>query len=176
MRNIFAKLPRLMQGKMKLLVQQVFLALTYAAALKRERDLIAKFTDRYPAAIEGLERDLEECVTYLRFPEAHLPADSDHESVGAAQRRRPPTHQEPTTAWGAPTPHPPHQTPTPRPAAALSAGADRHRRPGRPCPTTPQTAHAHPRTSRAAHWPGAAPLSPNILPSTPPCRSVGSPS
>ena len=71
MRNIFAKLPRLMQGKMKLLVQQVFLALTYAAALKRERDLIAKFTDRYPTAIEGLERDLEECVTYLRFPEAH---------------------------------------------------------------------------------------------------------
>lgn len=71
MRNILAKLPRLMQAKMKGLVQQVFLAPSYAAALKRGRDLIAKFKDRYPAAMECLERDLEECVTYLRFPEAH---------------------------------------------------------------------------------------------------------
>jgi transposase-like protein len=71
MRNILAKLPRLMQAKMKGLVQQVFLAPTYAAALKRGRDLIAKFKDRYPAALECLERDLEECVTYLRFPDEH---------------------------------------------------------------------------------------------------------
>jgi putative transposase len=71
MRNILAKLPRLMQAKMKGLVQQVFLAPSYAAALRRGRDLIAKFKDRYPAAMECLERDLEECVTYLRFPEAH---------------------------------------------------------------------------------------------------------
>jgi transposase-like protein len=71
MRNILAKLPRLMQATMKKLVQQVFLAPTYAAALKRGRDLIGKFKDRYPAAMDCLERDLEECVTYLRFPEAH---------------------------------------------------------------------------------------------------------
>jgi len=71
MRNILAKLPRLMQAKMKGLVQQVFLAPTYAAAMKRGRDLIAKFKDRYPAAMECLEKDLEECVTCLRFPEAH---------------------------------------------------------------------------------------------------------
>ena len=71
MRNILAKLPRLMQAKMKGLVQQIFLAPTYATAVKRGRDLIAKFKDRYPAAMECLERDLEECVTHLRFPEAH---------------------------------------------------------------------------------------------------------
>lgn len=71
MRNVVAKLPRLMQSKMKRLVHQVFGAPTYAAALKRGRDLIAKFKDRYPAAMECLERDLEECVTFLRFPEAH---------------------------------------------------------------------------------------------------------
>ena len=71
MRNVVAKLPRLMQSKMKGLVQHVFGAPTYAAALKRGRDLIAKFKDRYPAAMECVERDLEECVTYLRFPEAH---------------------------------------------------------------------------------------------------------
>jgi putative transposase len=39
--------------------------------MKRGRDLIAKFKDRYPAAMECLERDFEECVTYLRFPESH---------------------------------------------------------------------------------------------------------
>ncbi len=71
MRNILAKVPRLMKATMKKLVQQVFLAPSYAAALTRGRDLIAKFKDRYPAAMECLERDLEECVTYLRFPEAH---------------------------------------------------------------------------------------------------------
>lgn len=71
MRNILAKLPRLMQTKMKGLVQQVFLAPTYAVAVKRGRDLIAKFNDRYPAAMECLARDLEECVTCLQFPEAH---------------------------------------------------------------------------------------------------------
>lgn len=71
MRNILAKLPRLMQAKMKKLVQQVFLAPSYAVALKRGHDLIAKFKDRYPAALECLERDLEECLTYLQFPPAH---------------------------------------------------------------------------------------------------------
>lgn len=71
MRNILAKLPRVMQGQMKRLIQQVFLALSHAQALKRGRALIAQFRDRYPAAMECLERDLEECVTYLRFPSAH---------------------------------------------------------------------------------------------------------
>jgi len=71
MRNILSKLPRLMQVTMKKLLQQVFLAPSYAVALKRGRDLIAKFKDRYPAALECLERDLDECVTYLRFPEVH---------------------------------------------------------------------------------------------------------
>jgi putative transposase len=71
MRNILAKLPRVMQGPMKRLIQQVFRAPNHALALKRGRALIARFGDRYPAAMECLERDLEECVTYLRFPAAH---------------------------------------------------------------------------------------------------------
>jgi transposase-like protein len=71
MRNILAKLPRVMQGPMKRLIQQVFRAPSHALALKRGRALIARFGDRYPAAMECLERDLEECVTYLRFPAVH---------------------------------------------------------------------------------------------------------
>ena len=71
MRNILSKLPRMMQPKMKALVHQVFRAPSYAVAIKRGRDLIARFKDRYTAAMECLERDLEECVTHLRFPEDH---------------------------------------------------------------------------------------------------------
>lgn len=71
MRNILAKLPRGMQGRIKGLVQQVFLVPSHAVALKRGRALIARFRDRYPAAMECWERDLEECVIYLRFPAAH---------------------------------------------------------------------------------------------------------
>jgi putative transposase len=71
MRNILSKLPRMMQPKMKALVHQVFRAPSYAVALKRGRDLVARFKDRYTAAMECLERDLEECVTHLRFPEDH---------------------------------------------------------------------------------------------------------
>src|ERR1041384_6949863 len=71
MRNILAKLPRAMQGQMKRLVHQVFRASSHAQALKRGRALIAQFGDRYPAAMECLERDIEECVTYLRFPTVH---------------------------------------------------------------------------------------------------------
>jgi transposase-like protein len=71
MRNILAKLPRLMRDKMKALVQQVFLAPTYELAIKRGRALIARFADRYSTAMACLEQDLEECVTYLRFPDAH---------------------------------------------------------------------------------------------------------
>jgi transposase-like protein len=71
MRNILSKLPKAMQGQMKKLVHQVFRASSYEEALKRGRSLIARFRDRYPAAMECLEKDLEECVTYLRFPSQH---------------------------------------------------------------------------------------------------------
>ena len=34
-------------------------------------ELIALFKDRYTSAMECLEEDLAECLTYLRFPQAH---------------------------------------------------------------------------------------------------------
>ena len=91
MRNILAKVPRLMQSTMKKLVQQEFLAPTYTKARQRGRDLIAKFKDRYPAAMECLERDLEECITYLRFPEEHhrrLRTTNRIERLNGETRRR----------------------------------------------------------------------------------------
>lgn len=71
MRNILAKLPRLAQKELKPLVRQVFLAPDYATGLRRGRALIARFRERYPSAMECLEKDLEECLTYLHFPVEH---------------------------------------------------------------------------------------------------------
>ncbi|MCI0410115.1 MAG: IS256 family transposase, partial [Acidobacteria bacterium] len=71
MRNILAKLPRLAQRELKPLIHQVFLAPDHRTGLRRGRALIARFRDRFPSAMECLERDLEECVTYLLFPVEH---------------------------------------------------------------------------------------------------------
>ena len=71
MRNILAKLPRLAQRELKPLLQQVFLAPDYRTALRRGKALLDRFRDRYPSAMECLEKDLEECLTYLLFPVEH---------------------------------------------------------------------------------------------------------
>jgi transposase-like protein len=89
MRNILAKVSRLMRDKMKTLVQQVFPAPTHALAIKRGRALIARFADRYSAAMACLEQDLEECVTYLRFSRGAPSPDPDDQPARAPQRRRP---------------------------------------------------------------------------------------
>jgi transposase-like protein len=71
LRNILAKLPKLAAGHVKPLLQQVFLAPDHATGLRRGRALIARFRSRYPSAMECLEKDLDECLTYLLFPKEH---------------------------------------------------------------------------------------------------------
>jgi transposase-like protein len=71
LRNILAKLPKLAATQLKPLLQQVFLAPDHATGLRRGRALLARFRSRYPAAMECLETDLEECLTYLLFPTEH---------------------------------------------------------------------------------------------------------
>ena len=71
LRNILAKLPKLAAAQLKPLLQQVFLAPDHATGLRRGRALIARFRARYPSAMECLEKDLEECLTYLLFPKEH---------------------------------------------------------------------------------------------------------
>jgi transposase-like protein len=69
--NLLAKVPKQFQAELKQLVQQVFRAESYEEGLRRGRALIARFQDRYPSAMECLEKDLEACRLYLKFPEAH---------------------------------------------------------------------------------------------------------
>ncbi len=71
LRNILAKLPKVAATQLKSLVQQVFLAPDHATGLRRGRALIARFRSRYPSAMECLEKDLDECLTYLLFPKEH---------------------------------------------------------------------------------------------------------
>jgi transposase-like protein len=65
------KVPKRMQKEMKQLVQQVFYASSYEEGLRLGQALIARFGERYSSAMECLEEDLEECLTYLKFPQAH---------------------------------------------------------------------------------------------------------
>jgi len=74
MRNILSKVPRGMQKEIKRLVQQVFYASSYEEGLRLGQELITRFVDRYSSAMECLGEDLEECLTYLKFPEAHRKA------------------------------------------------------------------------------------------------------
>lgn len=71
MRNILCKLPRGVLKEMKRLIQRVFLAPSYEVGLRLGRALINRFKGRYSAAMECLEKDLEECLTYLKFPREH---------------------------------------------------------------------------------------------------------
>ena len=71
LRNILAKLPKLAVPHLKPLLQQVFLAPDHATGLRRGRALIARFRSRYPSAMECLDKDLDECLTYLLFPKEH---------------------------------------------------------------------------------------------------------
>lgn len=71
MRNILCKLPKKIEKEIKPLVKQVFYASSYEEGIKLGNQLIARFKDRYTSAMECLEEDLVDCLTYLRFPQAH---------------------------------------------------------------------------------------------------------
>jgi transposase-like protein len=71
LRNFLAKLPRLAARELKPLVKQIFEAPDHRTALRRGKALLARYRDRYPAAMECLEQDLAECVTCLLFPREH---------------------------------------------------------------------------------------------------------
>ena len=71
MRNILCKLPKKVEKDIKPLIKQVYYASSYEEGLKLGHELIARFKGRYTSAMECLGEDLVECLTYLRFPQAH---------------------------------------------------------------------------------------------------------
>lgn len=72
MRNLLCKLPRDIRDVMKKKVARVFhKAPDFATAMRWGKELIAEYRELYPSAMECLEKDLEACLNYLKFPQAH---------------------------------------------------------------------------------------------------------
>lgn len=71
MRNVLTKLPEVARPLIKKLVLRAFTATTFAKGLEIGKALIAQHKEAFPAAMKCLERDLEECLTVLKFPFAH---------------------------------------------------------------------------------------------------------
>ena len=71
MRNILSKLPKRAIEEIKGLVHKIFRAKDYKTGIKLGEDLIKRFHPLYPSAMDCLKKDLESCLTYLKFPEEH---------------------------------------------------------------------------------------------------------
>lgn len=73
LRNILNKLPHVARPTIKKLICKAFTAASYHKGLALARAIIAQYKETFPEAMRGLERDLEECLTVLKFPFAHRP-------------------------------------------------------------------------------------------------------
>ena len=71
MRNILSKLPKEIQAKMKRLIHSAFYAKDYPEGLRIARDIIARFEDEFPSAMECLAENLEDVLCVLKFPATH---------------------------------------------------------------------------------------------------------
>jgi putative transposase len=71
MRNVINKLPHLARATMKTLIQNAFTACSYKDGLDQARAIIAEHREAFPDAMKCLERDIEECLTALKFPFLH---------------------------------------------------------------------------------------------------------
>ena len=89
--NVLNDLPKHAQVKARALLTQIPYAETQEEAEARRDTFVARYRDRYPAAVETLERDWERMVTFYDFPEQHwqhLRTTNPVESPFAAVRLR----------------------------------------------------------------------------------------
>jgi transposase-like protein len=71
LRNIVNKLPHVARPTIRKLIRKAFTAARYEEGLAQARSVIEQYREQFPAAMKCLERDLEECLTALKFPFAH---------------------------------------------------------------------------------------------------------
>jgi len=71
MRNILCKVPEKARPGIRKLLHKAFTAQGYTAGLEQAKAVVAMYEQEYPEAMKCLRTDLEECLTALRFPEAH---------------------------------------------------------------------------------------------------------
>jgi putative transposase len=69
--NVLDKLPKGVQSKAKSMIHEMYQAETKEGALKAYRLFIESFQDKYPRAVECLQKDEESLFTFYEFPAAH---------------------------------------------------------------------------------------------------------
>lgn len=69
--NVLARVPRRLQAEVERDLKPVFYAPCLDEAKAAAAAFLAKWGERLPTACENFARDLEDCLTFYRFPEAH---------------------------------------------------------------------------------------------------------
>ena len=69
--NILGKAPREVREELKEAILESFHAKDYESGLEIGREVIARYRDRFPAAMECMKDTLEETLAVLKLPPAH---------------------------------------------------------------------------------------------------------
>lgn len=69
--NILDKMPKSIQSKAKSMIHEMYMAETKKEALKAYDHFVNSFEDKYPKAVECLQKDKEQLFTFYDFPAVH---------------------------------------------------------------------------------------------------------
>jgi putative transposase len=89
--NVLDKMPTAVQPRAKTLIHDIYLADTEENAHRAFKHFCESYRDKYPKAVETLEKDREELMAFYRFPAAHwkhIRSTNVIESVFATVRMR----------------------------------------------------------------------------------------
>jgi transposase-like protein len=89
--NVLDKMPQSVQPRAKTLIHDIYLADTEENAHRAFNHFCESYRDKYPKAVETLEKDREEPTAFYRFPAAHwkhIGSTNVIESVFATVRLR----------------------------------------------------------------------------------------
>lgn len=70
-RNVLNRVPKKDQGRVKRDLTRIFHAASLDEAKRAVSEFLRKYGDEFPAACETLARDIEDCLTFYEFPQAH---------------------------------------------------------------------------------------------------------
>ena len=69
--NILGKAPKEVRDELKAAILESFHANSYEQGLKKGREVIARYRQRFPSAMKCMEETFEACLQALRLPAAH---------------------------------------------------------------------------------------------------------
>lgn len=70
-RNVLSRVPKKRQAEVKREVTKIFYAANLEEAIEAIKAFAAKYGNAFPAACGVLRKDLEDCLTFYRFPQEH---------------------------------------------------------------------------------------------------------